>query len=444
MSSNTEPYTIQCSHCKSDDVRIKAYRESSISYVCKACDGHFSIRNSDRESLIEQLDANNQKVSTNIRSVGGAPPTAKDIFDRFDFDESVWNTNRFRYKETQKHTSAEGFFTLYNVEAEISRLKAVPTEIPAIQPVRVGLPDWPKDRPKKTDRVTKKAVLLPDAHIGYRREMDSGKLKPFHDRAVWDMAFQIIQKIEPEVIIIQGDLIDLPEMTDKFMRTPDMYFTTQPAIIESVWLLARLRQYAPEARIVYLEGNHEQRMTNIVINNLSAAYCVSVESISRDYPALSIPALMGLDELKVEWIDGYPDNAIWLNENLRVIHGDKSKSRSGQTSDAYLDNARSSLIFGHTHRRERACKTLYHQSGAKIYESACPGMMGNPNRVPARGVEHDWQQGIAIVDYQDGDGGFDIQFANIHNNRETIFMGEEFVGTDYTEELKSFTGWESF
>ena len=444
MGTKSEPFSVQCTHCKSDDVRIKAYRENSVSYVCKSCDGHFSIRNDDRESLVEQLDPNHQKVSTNIRSVGNTPPTAKDIFDRFDFDESLWSTSKFRYKETQKHTSSDGFFTLYNVEAEISRLKAVPTEIPAIQPVRITLPEIPKSSRTPIKRTTKKAVLLPDGHIGYRRELDTGKLQPFHDREVWDIAFQVIREIEPDVIVVQGDMIDLPEMTEKFIRTPDMYFTTQPAIIECVWLLSRLRAEAPDARIAYLEGNHEQRMSNIVINNLSAAYCVSMESISRDYPALSIPALMGLDALDIEWLDGYPDNAIWLNENLRVIHGDKSKSKSGQTSDAYLDNARSSVIFGHTHRRERACKTLYHQSGAKIYESACPGMMGNPNRVPARGVEHDWQQGIAIVDYQEGDGGFDIQFANIHNNKETIFLGTEFVGEDYTEELKAFTKWESF
>lgn len=435
---------VVCPHCGSLDVRVKATRTNSISYQCKGCKGYFSsqIENA-TEDYLDQKSTTEAVVKRTFKSTNGMPPSANDICKHFGFDGDEWSVSRYSYKESERHTAKEGYFTLYQISATLNRTKPVKTQMPALSQIRFE---------KRINRDTygfteskplKKAILLPDAHIGFSRDPVTGKLMPYHDRSVWDIAFQIVEQEQFDEIIIQGDMLDLPEWSDKFVRTPDMYATTQPALIETAWILRKLRVLSPKSRIRYLEGNHEQRISRLLATHLAVAYGVHSVRDTVRMPAISIGSLLDLDASDIEWVGDYPNNMIWLNNNLRVIHGDKSKSRSGQTADGYLDNARSSVIFAHIHRRERACRTLHHMNGPRIYESACSGMMGNPARTPASTKEHDWQQGFTVVEYQEGDGGFDIQQVAVHEGMEALYGGKVWVGGDYKSQMVSETGWES-
>ena len=436
----------KCKHCGQCNVRVKATRPNSISYQCKSCQGHFSQPIDEDEKTFEEISKNEAKASVQIVSDKDTPPSSEEIFNRFGFDPDVWEVNRYEYKESERHTAANGFYTLYQVEAQVVRKRAVDPEIPPIQSVKFDK-EVKKTKPKikllGKKKALHRALLLPDAHIGFSRDMMTGKLLPYHDRSVWDIVFKILANEQFDKIILQGDTLDLPEWSDKFVRTPDMYATTQPAIIETAWILRKLRLLAPNAEIDYMEGNHEQRMPRIMLNQLAAAY--GITSVSQEgVPVCSVPSLLDFESSDINWVGDYPNNMIWLNENLRVIHGDKSKRRSGQTAEGYLEHARSSVLFAHIHRRERASKTLHHMKGPRIYESACAGMMGCPKRTPASTTEHDWQQGFTIVEYQEGDGGFDIQIVPVHEGVEAIYKGQVWTGEDYTEELASDTGWDAF
>ena len=438
-----------CKHCGKDDVRVKATRANSISYQCRTCRGHFSDAIEDDGFSFENTGKNDAKATVQIVGDRNNPPSSEEIFNRFGFDPTVWEVNRYDYKESERHTASNGFFSLYHVEAQVVRKKAVETEFPPLQSVRFENKAPIKKKVIKAADLAqsktrlKKALLLPDPHIGFSRDMITGRLRPYHDRTVWGIVFNLLKSESFDRIIIQGDMLDLPEWSDKFVRTPDMYSTTQPAIIETAWILRRLRQLAPSAQIDYLEGNHEQRMPRILLTHLQAAYGITTASDSS-VPVCSVPALLDLSSSDINWVGDYPNNHIWLNENLRVIHGDKSKRRSGQTAEGYLEHARSSVVFAHIHRRERASKTLHHMKGPRIYESACAGMMGCPARTPASTTEHDWQQGFSVVEYQEGDGGFDIQLIPVHQGVEAIYKGNVWNGEDYVEELVEDTGWESF
>jgi len=444
MGGEENTVTIECHLCGSKNTRVKAYRENSVSYACKDCEGHFSQQTEADESVIEERSKNQRVVRAQVVRPKEDPPSSSDIFERFGFDENEWEVRKYRYREAERYTNADGFFTLYNVEADIVRKVALAdSDIPPISPVSIKA-SKPKIKLPEKGKKLRRALLLPDPHIGYRRDLKSGILAPYHDRAVWDIVFQILSYQSFDEIIVMGDMLDLPEMSDKFLRTPDMHATTQPAIIESAWLLRQLRLFAPRAKIIYLEGNHEKRLPNIMMSHLSAVYGLQQANTVDEHASCSVPSLLDFSGSRVEWVGNYPDNAFWLNENLRVIHGDKSKRRSGQTAEGYLEHARSSVVFGHIHRRERASKTLHHRNGPKVYESACPGMMGGADRVPASTIEHDWQQGMAVVDYQKGDGGFDIRLIAIHEGREALYDGKVFKGKDYVESLVSDSGWSAF
>jgi UDP-2,3-diacylglucosamine pyrophosphatase LpxH len=76
--------------------------------------------------------------------------------------------------------------------------------------------------------------------------------------------------VQPDTVVINGDWLDMSEWSDKFAREPGFFFTTQPALFECHYWLQKLRRTLPNARIVYIEGNHEIRLKNSMTSHLLA------------------------------------------------------------------------------------------------------------------------------------------------------------------------------
>lgn len=282
------------------------------------------------------------------------------------------------------------------------------------------------------------AVILPDPQIGYRKYED-GDLDPFHDEAAMDVALQITAYLNKrygvDMIVNLGDFIDMPEHS---RYTQERYFanTTQDAINRGHRFLAQQRATCPEARIVVLEGNHDNRMNLHIVNNARPSYALR-RAGDDGWPALSVPNLLRVDELNVEWLDKYPANALWLNRRLRAIHGDKVRS-NGSTASAYAnDMPHVSTIFGHVHRCEVQYRTTHDADGPIRSMSLSPGCLCRVDgAVPSTksGVGADgrpgthyenWQQGIGIVWYHE-DGRFNADVVHIMDGW-AIVEGREFV-----------------
>jgi metallophosphoesterase superfamily enzyme len=114
------------------------------------------------------------------------------------------------------------------------------------------------------------AVVPPDIQIGYYRNRD-GTLEPTHDEKALAVAIRLIEELQPESIICVGDNLDLPEM-GKYLTTPAYQQTTQASIDRATLFCAQMRAAAPDARIVWLAGNHEERMPKYLLTNAAAAY----------------------------------------------------------------------------------------------------------------------------------------------------------------------------
>ena len=278
----------------------------------------------------------------------------------------------------------------------------------------------------------KQALIIPDSQNGYKRNPDTGHLEPYHDRLAWDLAIQMAKEIQPHKIVLLGDMLDLPEWSDKFIRSPEFNFVTQPALVELVWWLGKLKLAAPNAEIFYLEGNHEKRMNLLIQKNFPMAY--NLKQVGNDIPVLSIPFLLGLDKLNIKYIGEYPDGELWLNDNLSIVHGAIAKATSGATAKAMVDESRCSVIFGHIHRRELVCKTQNSNRGKICYTAFTPGCICRiDGTVPGSKSKSNWQQGLAIVHYEEGNGYFDIQQIAI-NNGLCIYNNQVWQGAfDITE-----------
>ncbi len=267
----------------------------------------------------------------------------------------------------------------------------------------------PRNRTKPVKRVLKRCVVLPDAQIGYYRDRKA-KLRPTHDETAIAIALSIVRKANPEIVALVGDNLDLPELS-KYRVTPAYQQTTQASIDRAAVFCAELRDAAPNAQIVWLAGNHEERLPNHILDNARAAYGLRRGNVPDNWPVMSVPFLCRMEDFDIEYRPGYPANHLWLNQRIRIVHGDRVKS-SGSTAHLYLSNEKTSVIYGHIHRIELAYKTRQDFDGPKTIMAASPGCLARiDGSVPStkQGVDIDgrplisyenWQQGLGIVEYE--------------------------------------------
>ena len=307
-------------------------------------------------------------------------------------------------------------------------------------------PQWPVVQPGPVVKVPatkvkaikspyKTCVVLPDMQIGYYRNAD-GSLESTHDEDAIDIALQITAAVNPDMIVMVGDNLDMPEF-GKYRLSNAYAMTTQASIDRSTTLCAQLRSAAPKAEIYWIAGNHEERLVNYVLDNAKAAFGLRRGNTPEDWPVLSVPYLCRFDDYGVQFVAGYPAGQVWINQRIRVIHGDKHKS-NGSTAHAYLSTSKTSVVYGHIHRREWAERSRDDWDGAKTILAASAGTLAKTNgAVPSTkgGIDldgrpltivEDWQQGLAVINYEDGDGEFWYEQIAIHN-RKAFYHGQVFL-----------------
>jgi predicted phosphodiesterase len=251
-----------------------------------------------------------------------------------------------------------------------------------------------RKQPKRSDQLT---VAFGDAQI------------PFQDEDAMDMAVLACNELRPDNIVLTGDMLDLPALS-KYEQRSEWQQTTQGAIDRYHAFLAQLRADNPNARIVAVGGNHEERMLRHVRNNAAELLGIRRANAAHELAVLTVPFLVRFEDLEVENVDGYPNAAHWLEENLKVTHGTNTR-KGGSNAAKYLQEERDSTIFGHTHRLELAMRTFATRAGSLAIYAASPGCLAlTDGSVP--GFHHsvnsegntvkkteDWQQGLIVAEH---------------------------------------------
>lgn len=380
-----------------------------------------------------------------INSKTGRIKSLDDLVKVCNIDLKVWRIDSHTvntWENASKAKSGKIIVTpIYQVKARLSKIKPTEQEFPTISKVEVTC-NYKKSKKKNSKTKIKRAIHFSDAHFGFTRDIRTGKFDPFHDRKAMDILCQVIDDLQPDIIIESGDGVDLPDWSDKFIRSPEFYYTTQPTIVEKHWWLSRISKVSPNSVKYYEEGNHEDRMRRAIFTNMSQAYNISpVEHKSKE-TLLSIENLLSLDKLGWNFVGHYPDEAVWINRHLYISHGDVVRSGSGKTVTSMLKSTYTSRGFGHIHRMELAGRTVHGYEGDKSYLVYSPGCVCRiDGKVPAKSKKQNWQQGFAIIDYQDsGDERFNVNLISI-NDGKAIALGKLYEGVDRAKEISKDTGW---
>ena len=363
-----------------------------------------------------------------------------DLLDRnnIDVDEVGKITRVSLYQTAAKDADGE-IQTKDLVGIQISPKWEQGPEWPVVQPAKPVVINSPK-KPNKAPALIggwKQAVILPDPQIGFRQFDD--KLDPFHDDAAMNVALQVTAALEHEngvdQVVNLGDFLDLPAQ-GKYEQEAAFAFTTQQAIDRGHLFLGEQRAAAPNAKIVVLEGNHDRRMQKFVQANALAAFGLRRANVPDSWPVMSLPYLLRLDELDIEYIDAYPAGMWWINDSLRAIHGDKVNS-GGSTAMKYTNEMpHISTVFGHIHRQEIQSKTTFDRAGKIKAMAISPGCLcrvdgAEPSVKGSVGIDgrpvtyyENWQQGISVITYKP-EGSFHVELVHIDDGK-TLFRGQEF------------------
>lgn len=250
----------------------------------------------------------------------------------------------------------------------------------------------------------KLGVFLPDMQIGY---FDNGKnLITTHDESAIDVAHQLMAQAQEQYgidfVINAGDNLDLPAFSSH-RSAPGYMGTTQSALNRAAEEVAIQRELAPDARIVWIEGNHEQRLTNFLVDK--APHILGITRAGESKAIHSIPYLCRFDEYDIDWISPYPDGEVWVNDHLRFEHGSMYSSTSGGTAAKQLKNG-VSVGYGHIHRKEYLEETRHTANGPRTHFAGSPGCLCRiDSKVPSArtGIDsHGTQSGTKTENWQNG------------------------------------------
>jgi UDP-2,3-diacylglucosamine pyrophosphatase LpxH len=229
-------------------------------------------------------------------------------------------------------------------------------------------------------------VVINDLHV------------PHHDRKALKLLEIFLADQKPEVFIINGDFLDMWEVS-QFDRVPKAGKSLMQEIRIGRNLLERFREILPKTRMIYIEGNHDFRLRKYLLRNAPELYGL---------PGLSIPELLNLKELNIiykpvkEGANSFSDTWVRIGD-LYVGHWDKINKHAGYTAKSLLDEKGVSLLQGHTHKFGISARRYVDGKELIGIENFCmcridPYYVSKPS----------WSQGFSVIYHKKGKRRFHV------------------------------------
>lgn len=185
-----------------------------------------------------------------------------------------------------------------------------------------------------------KTLNIRSAPDGYKVIIINDTQRPFHDKLTLAAVEHFWGDFKPDLEVYNGDIADFYTISD-FNKNPSRRFTLADELHDTrKWLTVRATAN-PDARRVFIEGNHEDRLRRYLWKHASEL---------SSLPELTVEGLLGLEDVGAELL---PYMSVLDFLGFRIEHGFKtSMSKAFPTAVArWMALATSSSgLCGHTHR----------------------------------------------------------------------------------------------
>lgn len=199
---------------------------------------------------------------------------------------------------------------------------------------------------------------------------------PYTDGDTFRTRLAAIKFLKPNVVVLGGDHVDFYQLS-RFDKSPERIPQLQDDIDAAYMLLKAYRKAAPGAKMVYLQGNHEERLQHYIHTHAPALFGLR---------GLSVPKLLSLPDLGIQW----EESGVWEYKGFVYKHGTTVRNKSSYSAAGEMDRFWASGMSGHTHRLGLHYKTSY-KGTTKWIEAGCGCLpLDYIKQGPA-----DWQQGFA-------------------------------------------------
>jgi UDP-2,3-diacylglucosamine pyrophosphatase LpxH len=236
----------------------------------------------------------------------------------------------------------------------------------------------------------KTALIIPDCHI------------PYEDKKAYSLMLKAAIDINPDEIVILGDFADFYAV-NSHGKHPLLMHTLLEEVEHVKYRLDELDRLFPNAKKVFLEGNHEYRLERYIQN--------------------VAPGLFGVTETEnILALSGRPNwkfHAYGPNQCHNVL-GSFLKARHepiGNNAKITAQRAMCSLVFGHVHRFE-----MSHVVGlaGDNHIAFCVGWLGDKRKDKVFGYVKNhaqWDLGFGVVHVDTKTRIFHAQMVNVINNK---------------------------
>jgi len=221
------------------------------------------------------------------------------------------NVSRSTYRDQGKFSTWEidslfGNFTEFKRQAGImltrhqSQLQGQVAKFTSLDDMRklnIDRADYGNKYEKPTGKRFQTVMVATDIHD---KEVDRFWLRVFIDTAA---------RLQPDIIVLGGDLFDLPEF-GKYPVDPRSWDVVGRMQFVHNNVLAPLREVCPDAQMDLIEGNHEYRL----LRHLAEA-TPALRAVLSDLHSMTVGGLLGLDKYEVRYV-ARGDLGVWTKGDM--------------------------------------------------------------------------------------------------------------------------------
>lgn len=211
-------------------------------------------------------------------------------------------------------------------------------------------------------------LILSDVHV------------PYHDPTTIRLAVAEAKRREVKGVLLNGDTLDSHEVSAHDRDRTALRYTEE--IERGKQFLAWLREQLPHARIVYKEGNHEERLQRYVSQRAPA-----LEGLE----GLDLQSLLHFSDYGVEWVG---DKRVVRLGHLCALHGHEYRGGGGVMPARWLYlRTKYVSICGHFHRTSEHGERNVAGKEERAWSVGCACYLF-PRYLP----QNQWNHGFAFVE----------------------------------------------
>ena len=215
-----------------------------------------------------------------------------------------------------------------------------------------------------------KGLVLSDIHF------------PYHHKASLETALEYASKQSIDFILLNGDITDCYQLS-KWCRDPRKRNIKEEILMVKDFLI-QLKKNFINVKIIYKEGNHEERLDSYVQQKAPELL---------DIDELKLPEMLGLKELDIDWVG---DRRRIKYSKLYILHGHEyrfSFSNPVNAARGLFLRTNASALTSHFHQSSEHSETSVNDDLLTCWSVGCLcDLHPEYSRLNAK-----WNHGFSIV-----------------------------------------------